>query len=184
MRRKNIVLTILTLLLLGVRPLSAKLQYTPSLSYDTCLTLTQNRTVSNFDLPLRTSFCFDINVTPASFTTEKGFLFELELGLLANSESITWNNTQLMGYEGVASNFLIGGDIKNYQIKGGVGLTFNHYRSEDYFFFSLNAILKQSFFLTTKIAITVPFRFTYRQEVFDYRIGFGLTYYPIGGKEL
>lgn len=181
MRRKNIILTVTVALLLCVLPLSAKAEYTPSLTLNSSLTLTQNRNLTNFELPTRTSAYFEINLTPLSFNVNKRFIFDVGLSFFSNSNSLAWNNTQLLGFYGLEGSVLLGGNIKRYQIKTGIGIAYNRYLNEDYYFLSLNGILNQSILISDHVGISLPFKFSFRQEVFDYRLGFGITYYPLGG---
>jgi hypothetical protein len=180
--RKKAPKTILALFLLILPIGFATAGYTPALSLAIGPTFSQNRTIANNELPLRTSFALALEVNPLYFTFKNGVFCDLPITLTSNAQTIVWNNTVLQGFAGLQASARVGKQFDFYALALGAGVALNRYEHEDNWFFSLSATIDNSFFFTKKFSFILPIEFIYRRELFDYRIKAGLRFYPLGGK--
>lgn len=153
-------------------------QYNPYLSTSTNLHLSQNIRLENNELPLRTTYNIELEVSPLNFRF-KSFTIGNSFSLASVSKTISYNNTALLGFSKFSAILNLGYSNNFYAISIGAGFDFNQYIDEPYFFFSLTGILKQSIKISNYIDLVIPIKFTYRRELIDYNIGLGFCYYPM-----
>jgi len=182
MSNKKIKYFLLLILCISICTLNLNAQYIPSFSFDTNLCLSQNRTLKNNDLPLRTSGNFELRLKPVAFRFNNNLIVDWDFSIATNSQTAVWHNTVLLGFNTIGTSVNVGAQFDFYALTFGLGFNASKYYYEDSYFFSLSALINNKFFLTKYFAISIPLEFTYRKELFDYKIGFGLCCYPMGGK--
>lgn len=152
-------------------------QYNPYLSTSTNLHLSQNIRLKNNELPLRTTYNIELEVSPLNFRFAN-FIIGNSFSLASVSKTISYNNTTLLGFTKLSAILNLGYANNFYAISIGAGFDVNRYIDEPYYFFSLTGILRQSIRISNYIDLVIPVKFTYRRELFDYNIGLGFCYYP------
>lgn len=162
-------------------PLHA-ISWSPSISIISGPTFSQNRTLEHEDIAGRTSAFALLDAKVLALGTNSTTRFGIGNALLLNSNSCIYQNTRLMAFSGLETNLFYAYTIGSfYTLCLDLGCALNRYRGTDQGFLSLAGRFTQSFSPSPHLSFDFPFSWTIRNEVFDYRFGFGISWKPLGG---
>ena len=107
MSNKKIKYFLLLILCISICTLNLNAQYIPSFSFDTNLCLSQNRTLKNNDLPLRTSGNFELRLKPVAFRFNNNLIVDWDFSIATNSQTAVWHNTVLLGFNTIGTSVML-----------------------------------------------------------------------------